>query len=79
MAVRLTYTYATILLERRENPRIVADLMGHVKPSTTLNIYSHVVSDEVYEQTAQTLSDVWASMTQKKNPTGYDQPAGLSD
>jgi integrase len=73
------HTFATILLERRENPKIVAELMGHVKPSTTLNIYSHVVSNDVYEQTAQTLSDVWTSMTQKKNPTGCDEPAGLSN
>jgi len=53
------HTFATILLEQRENPRIVADLMGHVKTSTTLDIYSHVMSSTVYEKTAQTLDGVF--------------------
>jgi len=48
------HTFATYLLEERENPRIVADIMGHVKVSTTLDIYSHA-SSAVYEETAQTL------------------------
>ena len=65
------HTFATILLERRENPKIVAELMGHVDASTTLDIYSHVVSNDVFEQTAQTLDDVWVTMTQKKNPISY--------
>jgi len=30
------HTFATILLEKRENPKIVAELMGHAKISTTL-------------------------------------------
>jgi len=29
--------------------------------------YSHVVNDAVYEQTAQTLDSVYATLTQKKN------------
>jgi site-specific recombinase XerD len=53
------HTFATILLEERENPRIVADLMGHQKVSTTLDIYSHVMSNSVYQQTAQTLDGVF--------------------
>ena len=31
------HTYATILLEQRENPKIVANLMGHTRVSTTLD------------------------------------------
>jgi site-specific recombinase XerD len=50
-------------LEERENPRIVADLMGHVKVSTTLDIYSHVVDDSVYEKTAQTLDGAYSKYT----------------
>jgi site-specific recombinase XerD len=53
------HTFATMLLEQRENPKIVASLMGHVKASTTLNLYSHVVNNEVYEKTAQTLDGVF--------------------
>ena len=64
----LRHTFATILLEQRENPKIVMNLMGHTKVSTTLDLYSHVVSTSVYEQTAQTLDGVYNSLTQKKNP-----------
>jgi integrase len=56
------HTFATILLEERENPRIVADMMGHVKVSTTLDQYSHVVSNTIYEQTARTLDNVYAKL-----------------
>lgn len=62
------HTFATVLLEERENPKIVADLMGHTKVSTTLDLYSHVVSHSVYEQTAQTLDGVYTKLTQKKDP-----------
>ena len=54
------HTFATMLLEERENPKVVAALMGHKKVSTTLNIYSHVVNKEVFVKTAQTLDGVFA-------------------
>jgi len=38
----------------------VAALMGHKKVSTTLNIYSHVINNEVFEKTAHTLDGVFA-------------------
>lgn len=63
------HTFATILLEERENPRIVADMMGHVKVSTTLDIYSHVWAKVVYEKTAQTLDGVF-----KKINSGQQLP-----
>jgi len=71
------HTFATILLEKRENPKIVAELMGHAKIGTTLDLYSHILSSTVYEQTAQTLDSVFAGLTQKKNPTSSLQLAGL--
>jgi len=55
------HTFATVLLEQRENPKIVASLMGHKKASTTLNIYSHVVNNDVYEKTAHTLDGAFAN------------------
>ena len=64
----LRHTFATVLLEQRENPKIVMELMGHTKIKTTLDLYSHVVNDAVYEQTAQTLDSVHAALTQKRNP-----------
>jgi len=63
----LRYTFATILLEQRENPKIVMELMGHTKVKTTLDLYSHVVDDSVYEQTDQTLDDYYATLTKKSS------------
>ena len=65
---KFRHTFATILLEERENPRIVADMMGHEKVSTTLDLYSHVVSNTVYKQTAQTLDGVYERLTKKNSP-----------
>ena len=48
-----------MLLEERENPKIVSELMGHAKVLTTLSIYSHVISKTVYEDTALTLDRVY--------------------
>ena len=62
----LRHTFATILLEQRENPKVVMNLMGHTKVKTTLGLYSHVVGDAVYESTAQTLDTVYAALTLKK-------------
>ena len=56
------HTFATILLEERENPKIVASMMGHAKVSTTLDIYSSVFKSAVYEKTAQTLDGVYAKL-----------------
>ena len=62
------HTFATILLEERENPKIVASMMGHTKVSTTLDIYSSVFKTAVYEKTANTLDGVF---------TGYMSPEQL--
>lgn len=56
------HTFATMLLEERENPKIVSELMGHAKVLTTLSIYSHVVSKTVYENTASTLDRVYSNV-----------------
>jgi len=61
----LRHTFATVLLEQRENPKIVSELMGHTKVKTTLDLYSHVVDDVVYVQTAQTLDSVYNTLTLK--------------
>ena len=62
----LRHTFATILLEQRENPKIVMQLMGHSKIKTTLDQYSHVVDDSVFEGTAKTLDNVYAGLTLAK-------------
>ena len=64
----LRHTFATILLEQRENPKIVMRLMGHAKVKTTLDHYSHVVDETVYEETAIMLDSVYSSLTKNQNP-----------
>lgn len=56
------HTFATMLLEARENPKIVAALMGHAKTSTLLNIYSHIVPPDVFEGTAATLDGMYSKI-----------------
>jgi site-specific recombinase XerD len=72
------HTFVTILLEQRENPKIVAELMGHAKVSTTLDLYS-TVYNTVYEQTAQTLNEAFVNLTKKKNPPNSYQSDGQLD
>lgn len=40
----LRHTYATMLLEAGENPKVIQELLGHANISTTMDIYSHVTS-----------------------------------
>jgi integrase len=61
----LRHTFATVLLEQRENPKIVMELMGHAKIKTTLDQYSHIVDSSVFEGTARTLDSVYNALTQK--------------
>jgi integrase len=69
------HTFATVLLEQRENPKIVANLMGHKKASTTLNFYSHVINNDVYEKTAQTLDGTFANLLNPRNPAAVTNPS----
>jgi len=82
------HTFATMLLEERENPKIVSELMGHAKVLTTLSIYSHVISKTVYEDTALTLDRVYlnalngnekADMPSDDTSTQVPQPEPQSD
>ncbi|MDR1409782.1 MAG: tyrosine-type recombinase/integrase [Oscillospiraceae bacterium] len=60
------HTFATILLEERENPKIVSELMGHSEVLTTLSNYSHVISKPVYESTARTLDRAYQNFNPDK-------------
>jgi len=41
----LRHTHATLLLRQGENPKVVAERLGHTTIAMTLNTYSHVLPD----------------------------------
>ena len=66
------HTFATMLLEERENPKIVSELMGHARVTTTLSVYSHIINKSVYEVTAKTLDSAFRRATEQKKT---DEPS----
>jgi integrase len=59
------HTHATMLLEQGVNMVAMQKQLGHADIGTTLGTYSHVMP-EVYEKTADTLSQLYERMTAKK-------------
>ena len=55
---RYRHTFATMLLEKGVNPKIVQKLLGHKTIQITLDTYSHVLS-EVYSETADTVDSIY--------------------
>jgi integrase len=47
----LRHTHATILLRQGVHPKVVAERLGHVRVSFTLEVYSHVLPDTQREAT----------------------------
>jgi integrase len=41
----LRHTFATLLLSKNVNPKVVSEMLGHSSISITLDIYSHVLPD----------------------------------
>lgn len=39
----LRHTFATILINENENPRVIQELLGHSTITTTMDVYSHVL------------------------------------
>ena len=58
------HTFATVLLQDKQNPRLVADLMGHVKTSTTMDIYGSVFED-AHVEAAHVLDNIFTEIIKK--------------
>lgn len=56
----LRHTFATMLLEMGEHPKVVQEMLGHSKVSMTLDTYSHIVPG-LKEKAAAKLNDVFKS------------------
>ncbi|WP_273325139.1 tyrosine-type recombinase/integrase [Vallitalea guaymasensis] len=54
----LRHSFATLLLEMNEHPKVVQELLGHSSITTTLDIYSHVSLDKK-EEAVQKLNTVF--------------------
>lgn len=53
----MRHTHATLLLLAGENPKIVAERLGHSKVSVTLDTYSHVLPN-MQKDVANKLAEV---------------------
>lgn len=56
-----------MMLELGEHPKVVQEMLGHTKISTTLDIYSHVFP-EVKKQAAEKINNA----LKKKNPPSME-------
>ena len=65
-------SFATMLLEEKVNPKIVAEMMGHSNIKTTLDIYSTVFK-AVYVEAADTLNNAFTKISTKGNPQNIKQ------
>ena len=59
----LRHFHASMALQKGGNPKTVADRIGHSNPSTTMNIYGHVLpgwQQELADDVAKDINpDVW--------------------
>ena len=59
----LRHSYATLMLQKGINPKIVSQILGHSSVSVTLDIYSHPPVD-----VQSVCLDVFESVEKKKAP-----------
>jgi integrase len=64
----LRHTFATLLLEMDEHPKVVQEILGHSKISQTLDTYSHMVPG-LKERAAAKLNDILKMIPKTKLDT----------
>jgi integrase len=47
----LPHTYASLLIEQRENIKYIQNPLGHSSPTVTLNVYAHLMKP-IYQEAA---------------------------
>ena len=68
----MRHTYATRLLELNEHPKVVQELLGHAKITTTIYTYSHVIPD-LKERAAAKLNELFRAKKKASPTTGREQ------
>lgn len=61
----LRHTFATMLLEMGEHPKVVQEMLGHSQVSMTLDTYSHIIPG-LKERAASKLNDIFKEARDKK-------------
>ncbi|MCL2838749.1 MAG: site-specific integrase [Oscillospiraceae bacterium] len=56
------HTFATILLEQGVHPKVVSEMMGHANTKMVMDVYSHIVSQDVFKQSAKTLDKAYSEL-----------------
>jgi len=69
------HTFATILLEQGEHPKVVAEMMGHSNTKMVMEIYSHIVSQDVFKQSANRLDAAYTKMGLTNEAETVEKPA----
>jgi integrase len=70
-AYDLRHTHATLLLAGGQNPKVVAERLGHSSVNLTLNTHSQVLP-----HMQQEAADVLQALLSRRPPTPTDSPSG---
>jgi integrase len=71
----LRHHYASVLINGRENPKVVQKRMGHKDVMTTMRIYAHLFA-EAEEQTRSVLDAAWAFPAETEVETESSESSG---
>jgi len=67
----LRHTFASILIEQGENIKYIQNQLGHANPTTTLNVYSHLIRPTNQKAARQFEEGIFGTAEKAKNHTGH--------